>query len=178
MSSKFDKLNEKGEAVLVALMENGGEASTAEIREFTVENEYLPELKNPDINYLVKTRLNDGNGNVSGLEFVTVRSPDAQDDTNESRAKIVEVRPSVRAEVDEFVSQLKDGLQSTSIDGYSTLESAFVDLTEQVTSNKQGVEEVDERLEMIINQFAEAMEARKEEIARLEQEVEQLKNGR
>lgn len=174
INSRLGKVNENGKAVLISLVEHNGSCNTAEIKENCNSNSVLPELSNADINYQVRNRLNNGNDTVSGLELVTTRNPPQDENSNESKPKIVEIRPQVREEVEDFVEEIQETLDETSIEGFDTIEGALKSLTENVASNSEGVESNSERIEEVVEQFKEAAQVRNEQIEKLERRVEKL----
>lgn len=174
IDSRFEQLNKKGKAVIMAIVENGGSALTSEIREFSRDTEVVPDLTNSDINYQVRHRLNDGNSSVNGLEIVTTRTPENNEKSNESKAKIVEIRPKFSDDAQMFVSELQEELESVSLDKFDSIEDAIVSQNEKVAENSEAVQDLDAELDTLIENFKEALEVRDQRIDDLEQRIERL----
>jgi hypothetical protein len=174
IDSRFEQLNKKGKAVIMAIVENGGSALTSEIREFSRDTEVIPDLTNSDINYQVRHRLNDGNSSVNGLEIVTTQTPKNDEHSNESKAKIVEIRPKFRNNAQTFVSELQEELESVSLDKFDSIEDAIVSQNEKVAENSEAVKDINDQMESLIEDFKEALAVKDQRIDELEQRVERL----
>lgn len=143
------QISDKDAAFLKALIENDGEASVGQIREYTEENADVVELGNSGINYRCRRLGQDGTNSVDGKGYVEVR-PGGLDEDGRPNPKLVEV---VDTDTVKSLIAVWEDDNAASVGNFESVEEAFVHLLDDVEDLKEQSRQREQTIQQLTREF-------------------------